>query len=198
MLRPRSFRLIVSVAFFCLAARSGLWAQELTLDLDPANTKIEFTLADVLHTVHGNFALSSGMIHFNPSAHSASGLVVVDVKSGQSGNTMRDRKMHKEILQSEQYPDATFVPTRMSGTFAAQGSSSIQVDGIFRIHGGDHAITLVIPLEVSGTSVSFKTQLAIPYAQWGMKNPSTFLLKVSDKVDLDIAATGHLTQAHQP
>jgi len=33
--------------------------------------------------------------------------------------------------------------------------------------------------------------------QWGMKNPSTFILRVSDKVDLDIAASGHLVQDPQ-
>jgi hypothetical protein len=34
--------------------------------------------------------------------------------------------------------------------------------------------------------------------QWGMKNPSTFILRVSDKVDLDIAASGRLTQDRHP
>ena len=76
----------------------------MTLELDPANTKVEFTLPDVLHTVHGTFAMKSGLIHFNPSSGSASGFVLVDVKSGQSGNSTRDRKMHKDILQSEAIP----------------------------------------------------------------------------------------------
>ena len=41
-----------------------------------------------------NLCPEGGLIHFNPSNGSASGLVVVDVKSGQSGNSKRDRKMH--------------------------------------------------------------------------------------------------------
>ena len=187
--------LYISLTVLCVAgSSSALWAQAMTLELDPANTKVEFTLSDVLHTVHGSFALKSGLIHFNPSNGSASGLVVVDVKSGQSGNGKRDRRMHAEILQSEQYPDATFTPTKMSGSFSPQGSSEIQVDGTFRIHGGDHPVTLVVPLQISGNSANFKTQLIIPYVKWGMKNPSTFVLRVSDKVELDIAASGHLSQ----
>lgn len=187
--------LYISLTVLCVAgSSSAAWAQAMTLELDPANTKVEFTLSDVLHTVHGSFALKSGLIHFNPSNGSASGLVVVDVKSGQSGNSKRDRRMHADILQSEQYPDATFTPTKMSGSFSPQGSSEIQVDGTFRIHGGDHPITLVVPLQVSGNSANFKTQLIIPYVKWGMKNPSTFVLRVSDKVELDIAASGHLSQ----
>ena len=141
----------IFLAILCVAGCStDLWAQEMTLELDPANTKVEFTLPDVLHTVHGTFAMNSGLIHFNPANGSASGSVLVDVKSGQSGNSTRDRKMHKEILQSEQYPDATFTPTKMSGPFSPQGSSEIQVDGTLRIHGSDHRITLVIPLQISG------------------------------------------------
>jgi polyisoprenoid-binding protein YceI len=188
----------IFLAILCVAGcSSDLWTQEMTLELDPANTKVEFTLPDVLHTVHGTFAMKSGLIHFNPSNGSASGSVLVDVKSGQSGNSTRDRKMHKEILQSEEYPDATFTPTKMSGPFSPQGSSEIQVDGTFRIHGSDHPITLVIPLQISGSSANLKTQLVIPYVQWGMKNPSTFILRVSDRVDLEIVASGRVVQGAQ-
>jgi len=52
-------------------------------------------------------------------------------------------------------------------------------------------------LQISGSSANFKTQLVIPYVQWGMKNPSTFILRVSDKINLDIAASGHLVQDPQ-
>lgn len=194
----RRIFLLVSLALLCIAgSSSALWAQAMTLELDPANTKVEFTLSDVLHTVHGSFALKSGLIHFNPSTGSASGLVVVDVKSGQSGNSKRDRRMHADILQSEQYPDATFTAAKMAGPFLPQGSSEITVDGTFRIHGSDHPITLVVPLQISGNSADFKTQLVIPYEKWGMKNPSTFVLRVSDKVELDITASGHLSQDAQ-
>ena len=197
-LRNRMISSHIFLAILCVAGcSSDLWTQEMTLELDPANTKVEFTLPDVLHTVHGTFAMKSGLIHFNPSNGSASGSVLVDVKSGQSGNSTRDRKMHKEILQSEEYPDATFTPTKMSGPFSPQGSSEIQVDGTFRIHGSDHPITLVIPLQISGSSANLKTQLVIPYVQWGMKNPSTFILRVSDKVDLEIVASGRVVQGAQ-
>jgi polyisoprenoid-binding protein YceI len=196
-MRLRQSCILGLLAVFCFAA-PAIWAQDLTFELDPANTKIDFTLGASLHTVHGTFALKSGVIHFNPATGAASGSVVVDVKSGESGNSVRDHKMHKEILQSEQYPEATFSPTKMSGAFQEQGSSTIQVDGIFHIHGSDHAIGLNVPLQISGNSVSFTSHIVIPYEEWGMKNPSSFILRVSDKVDLDLAGTGRLLRDEHP
>jgi polyisoprenoid-binding protein YceI len=168
--------------------------QELTLELDPAQTAISFTLSDVLHTVHGSFKLKSGTIHFNPATGAANGLVVVDVTSGDTGSKGRDRKMHKEILESAKYPQATFTPTKVSGPSALSDMQTFQVSGIFNLHGSDHPVTLTIPITLNGTLLSTRTHMVIPYVAWGLKNPSTFILRVSDKLDLDIDATGLLLQ----
>jgi polyisoprenoid-binding protein YceI len=168
--------------------------QELTLELDPAQTAISFTLSDVLHTVHGSFKLKSGTIHFNPATGAANGLVVVDVTSGDTGSKGRDRKMHKEILESAKYPQATFRPTKVSGPSALSDMQTFQVSGIFNLHGADHPVTLTIPITLNGNLLSTRTHMVIPYVAWGLKNPSTFILRVSDKLDLDIDATGLLLQ----
>ena len=172
-----------------------LQCQEMTLELDPANTRIEFTLAATLHTVHGTFALKSGTIHFDPSTGSASGLVVVDTASGDSGNTSRDHKMHQQILESQQYPEITFTPTKLSGKVELQGDSTVQLDGIFRLHGADHPLTLTVPLQMKGNNLSARTHIVVPYIAWGLKNPSTFALHVSDRVEIDIAAAGRVLPA---
>jgi len=167
-------------------------AQEMTLELDPAQTKIEFTLGATLHTVHGTFALKSGTIHFNPSTGSASGVVVVDATSGDSGNQGRDRKMHKEVLESQRYPEITFTPSKISGKVELPGDSNVQVDGILRLHGADHPVTLTVPVQVKVSTLSARTHLVIPYIEWGLKNPSTFVLHVSEQVEIDITAVGKL------
>ncbi len=171
-------------------------AQEMTLELDPAQTKIEFTLGATLHTVHGTFALKSGTIHFNPSTGAASGLVVVDATSGDSGNQGRDRKMHKEVLESQRYPEITFTLSKMSGKVELQGDSNVQVDGILGLHGADHPMTLTVPVHAKGSTLSARTHLMIPYIEWGLKNPSTLLLHVSDQVEIDITTAGKLPEQH--
>ena len=34
----------------------------------------------------------------------------------------------------------------------------------------------------------------MPYVAWGMKNPSTFLLRVNDNVQIDIAGIAHMLE----
>ncbi len=165
---------------------------EIVLELNPAQTEINFTLPDVLHTVHGTFQLKSGTVRFDPATGAASGAVIVDVSSGASGSPARDRRMHKEILESGRYPEAVFTPTRVEGRFSAEGVAELQLHGLFKIHGGEHEMIFQTRVETKGDQLVANMHGVLPYVKWGMKNPSTFILRVSDKVLLDIRATGHI------
>ena len=167
-----------------------LAAAEKTIELDPAGTVISFTLADVLHTVHGSFKLKRGSLKFDSATGAASGEIVVDVTSGDSGSGGRDKRMHREILESARYPEAVFTADRVSGDLAPRGESQLDVHGAFQIHGASHELTLHFRATVNGGEVAASTGFVIPYVQWGMKNPSNFLLRVSDKVEMTIKTTG--------
>lgn len=177
---------------FFLLCTLPLAAAESTIELDPARTTINFTLADVLHTVHGTFKLKHGSITFDSSTGKASGEIVVDVGSGNSGSGTRDKRMHKEILESARYPDAIFIADRVSGELAPRGASELDVHGAFQIHGANHEMTFHFRADVNGSEVASSTGFTIPYIQWGMKNPSNFLLRVSDKVEMNIQAVGRM------
>jgi len=167
-------------------------AQETVLELDPAQTQIGFTLGDVLHTVHGMFKLRQGTISFNPATGQAGGLMVVDATSGDSGSHARDRKMHKDVLQSEQYPEITFVPQRVQGQVLPAGDFRVQVDGIFTMHGESHPLTLLVQANATGEELTANVTFSVPYVNWGVKNPSTLFLRVNSKVDIAIQAVGHI------
>jgi polyisoprenoid-binding protein YceI len=169
-----------------LLASAALLAQDAVLEIDPAQTKVEFTLGDVLHTVHGAFTVKHATIRFDPATGKATGEMVVDAASGSSGSAARDRRMHKEILESARYPEIVFRPTRVEGRVAPHGASQVQVHGTFTIHGADHEI--VMPAEVEAAAGEYKlfAHFEVPYVKWGMKNPSTFILRVNDKVEISI------------
>lgn len=165
-------------------------AQDVAFQLDSQHTTVAFTLGDVIHTVHGTFKLRQGALRLELASKKLSGEIVVDAKSGDSGGGLRDRKMHREILESDRYPAITFRPDRVEGTVLLQGKSSVKVHGIFNIHGSDHEITVPAEIEMSPDHWTATLHFAVPYASWGMKNPSTLFLKVSESVDIDVTAAG--------
>jgi polyisoprenoid-binding protein YceI len=193
-----SFRLAVCAGLATLVLATACRAQESTVQLDPAQTKIEFSLDGNFHTVHGKFALKGSTIRFDPSTGKMSGAIVVDATSGDTGNGSRDKKMHREILESAKFPEIVFTPGKFTGAFTSDGASKLEVSGQFRLHGQDHDVTLPIDVKADGRNLQITTHIEIPYVQWGLKNPSNFLLHVNDTVALDIQAAGQVQAAGNP
>jgi polyisoprenoid-binding protein YceI len=181
--------------FLVLLACVPLTAEETVADLNPSRTVVTFTVGDVLHTVRGSFKLKRGNVHFDPDTGEAVGEIVVDVTSGNTNGDARDRRMHKDILESARYPEAIFIPDHVTGQVSKVGESRISVHGVFQLHGANHKMRLDFLVRNNGGELSVATDFTIPYVQWGLKNPSTFLLKVSDKAQMHIDASGYMQQS---
>ncbi len=176
-----------------LLATSAI-AQETDFQLDTAQSRVQFTLAATFHAVHGTFQLKNGAIHFNPATGEAGGSLMVDATSGKTGNDRRDRRMHREILEDQKYPEIVFTLQHVSGKLAPEGASQVELQGLMTLHGQQHPMTLAITVQVSQGQVSADARFVVPYLEWGLKNPSTFILRVSDSVNVDVHMVGHLSQ----
>lgn len=193
--RPGALRWapLLVVLTFTFSFVPVLCAQKTIVTLDPAQTKVEITVGSTLHTVHGTFNLKNGQIRFDPASGKASGAIVVDATSGNTDSEGRDKKMHQQVLESRKFSEIVFSPNLVKGTIAPQGTSQVDISGIFHLHGQDHDLTLTISVEpAAGGQLQAKTKFSVPYIKWGLKNPSNFLLKVDDSVDVEIIAIGRL------
>jgi polyisoprenoid-binding protein YceI len=187
----RSITLVAVVtALTQLLAQEASPAQELLLQLDPAKSGASIILTGNMHTVDGSFLLKRGAIRFNPATGRASGEVVFDATSGKTGNGSRDNKMHKDVIQSWHYPEIVFHPDRADGTLSTSGGSTLQVHGMFAIHGAEHEVTFPVEVNLTGTTWSAKASFQVPYVKWGMKNPSVLFLRVGDTVQVQFHAAG--------
>ena len=93
--------------------------------------------------------------------------------------------MHQQILESQKYPEITFTPQKISGTFNPHAASQLELSGIFQLKGQDHPLTATIAVDsAQGSPLHATVNFTIPYIKWGLKDPSTWLLKVSDTVAL--------------
>lgn len=167
-------------------------AQQKTFTLDPAQTKVNFTVDSTLHTVHGDFHLKRGSIQFDSTTGQAGGEIVVDAASGQSGSDGRDKKMHKDVLESPKYSDIVFTPQHVKGTVAAEGKSQVEIEGMLTMHGKSRPATMPLEVQLQGGAGTADGSFTVKYQEWGMKSPSTFILRVSDKVQIHVHAAGRM------
>jgi len=187
-IREFRFFLIASVLLFLIGTSRGQTAEPVNITLDPAATTINWTLGDTLHTVHGSFKLKQGSVSCNPLTGAASGLIEIDATSGESGNSARDHRMNKSILESDRYQLITFRPSHIEGNLGEAIHGDFVVDGIFTLHGQDHLMKMNVSVQPAAGGLSIKTHFAIPYVQWGLKDPSTFVFRVSKDVSIDVTA----------
>jgi len=167
-------------------------APEIVLTLDPAQSKVHFIVDSTLHTVHGTFALKSGVVHFDPETGKATGEIVVYAPSGESGSSSRDKRMHKEILETARFPEVRFRPMQVEGKVGTSGASDVKLSGVFSIHGADHELVAQIHAEFAGDHWKGTGKFSVPYVQWGIKDPSNFLLKVKPVVDVELEMAGEV------
>src|SRR5262249_33832218 len=100
------------------APQTAAAAEELVLTVDPAESRVHWTLDTTLHTVHGTFRRKSGELRFDPATGKAAGEIIADATSGASGNDSRDKKMHQEVLESPKFAEVIFRPERVEGQVA--------------------------------------------------------------------------------
>lgn len=185
----------VAASLLLLALVQPLFPQTaqkgITVHLDPAQTQIRWTLGDVLHTVHGSFRLKGGVVTFDPATGAAEGELLVDLDSGDSGNATRDGLMKKNVLETATYPQAIFHPEKVSGMLRAGSTQQLTVNGTFTIHGKDHPLQLIVSAQSTDPShVVATTHFVVPYVAWGMKDPSTLVLRVGKQVDVVVKLQG--------
>ncbi len=161
-----------SLAIVLLAATS-VCAQRTEVKLNTDITKVNFTVRDVLHTVHGTFKLNQGDLWFDPASGKAGGTLVVNARSGNSGSRTRDRRMNNNVLESDTYPEIKFTPDRIAGKVNLSGHSEFNLHGAFAIHGATHELTMHVKADITGNHITATADFNVPYVNWGLRNPST-------------------------
>ena len=142
-----------------LAIVPAAFAQHETFNVNPDASQVAFALGGSGHHVQGTFHVQSGSIEFDPGAQKISGLVVVAAGSGNSGEPSRDKKMNSDVLDTDHFAEVTFAPSSYQGTLAASGDSTIQVSGVFTLHGTPHDLTVPMQIHIDGANLTAKGPL---------------------------------------
>jgi polyisoprenoid-binding protein YceI len=100
--------------------------------------------------------------------------------------------MEKDELKAPEFKTVAFAPIRFTGTFNPAGDSTLQVHGLFTLLGTPHEIDVPMQVQVGGDQIHAVGSFVVPYVQWGLKDPSTFMIHVEKEVHVDLDLTGTL------
>lgn len=162
------------------------------LELVPAQTRIGFTLDATLHQVEGTAHLLEGALRFDEAAGSAEGRIAIDARSLETGNRLRDRSLHADVLESERYPEIVFAARSFTLARSGPQRGEVVLAGSLRIHGGEHPLEIPAQIERDGDAVRIAAAFRIPYVAWGLRDVSNLLLRVAQDVEVRVEATARL------
>jgi polyisoprenoid-binding protein YceI len=179
-----------SIALTLLALALPLAAGELQIELDPEATTISFRLQATMHSVHGSAMLASGSLGLTTESGVMTGAVGIDATTAETGNKKRDKKMHGKVLLTADHPKIVLLTRRLEGELAQPGASDVTLHGEIEILGQSHEIGIPAHIEIDGGRFTATLEFEVPYVDWGLEDPSTFVLRVAKQVQVTVQATG--------
>jgi polyisoprenoid-binding protein YceI len=190
--KRRTVVALTSIAVLTALVADTAHAEQRVLVLDPAASKVGFTLDATGHEVEGTLGVQSGRIAFDSDSGAASGEIVLDLKSAQTGNDSRDKTMREDVFETGKFPTAVFRAEKVEGTVAPSDTSQVNLLGTLSFHGGEHKMKLPAKVDVQNGRVKADTRFTIPYVEWGLHDPSIMILRVAKVVTVDVHAQGSL------
>ena len=139
--------------------------------MNPDASKVAFSLGGNTHHVDGTFHVQSGSIDFDRTAQTISGSIVVAAGSGNSGDQGRDKKMNSDVLDVAHFAEISFVPKSFQGNIAPAGDSTIQVTGVFTLHGTPHDLTVPMQIHIEGSTLTAKDAFHGSLRSMGIERP---------------------------
>jgi polyisoprenoid-binding protein YceI len=170
----------------------------LKFNLVPANSEASFAVREQLAQRNlpsdavGKTKAVSGAIVLNPdgSVDSGNSKFVVDVTNLQTDSSMRDNYVRRNILQTSQFPQVVFVPTRISGlTFPIpqSGPVTFQLTGNLTIRDVTRPVTWEVTGSITSGEATGTATTSFTFEDFNLPQPKVpVVLSVVDKINLSL------------
>jgi polyisoprenoid-binding protein YceI len=117
--------------------------------------------------------------------------ITIDLRNLKSDQDMRDGFIRNRTLETDKYPLAEFIPTKITGLplmIPTQGQTGFELTGNLTVHGVTKEVTLQgIATFNRDSTVAGRAKTSFTFATFGLTKPAIGrLMNVDDKIDLDI------------
>jgi polyisoprenoid-binding protein YceI len=99
----------------------------------------------------------------------------VDVTTLKSDRSMRDSRIHRQGLESDQFPTATFkstAPVDVPPSTLSGGATKVRVTGDLTLHGVTKPVTIELDVQLNESRIEVVGNYKFPFTQFGMTPPS--------------------------
>jgi len=112
---------------------------------------------------------------------------VIDLRSLQSDDRLRDRFIQMATLQTARFPNAEFVPEAATTPFWSGGQASFQLPGELTVHGVQKAVTLDVSATITKEEVTGTATTEVTLADFGMQTPRVpLVLSIEETIQLEV------------
>jgi polyisoprenoid-binding protein YceI len=137
----------------------------------------------------------SGSIAVNPdgSIDQTTSKIVVDLSTLQTDSNMRDNFVRRNVLNTNQYPNAVFVPTQVTGLpspLPTSGPVSFQLTGNLTIQNVTKPVTWDVTGNIQGDQATGTATTSFTFEDFNLTQPKVpVVLSVVDKINLQLDIT---------
>jgi polyisoprenoid-binding protein YceI len=139
-----------------------------------AGYRVQEVLAGQKNTAVGRTSNVTGSLLLTGSTVSTASFVV-DLRTVVSDQSQRDQQFNGRIMNTSQFPDATFTltkPISLGAVPRVNQTVSVKATGTLAMHGVTHAVTATMQARDSGSVIQISGQIAVVFADWDIANPS--------------------------
>ena len=118
--------------------------------------------------------------------------LVISLKELKSDQEMRDGYVRGRTLETDKFPDAVFVPTKIDGLprmIPATGQVGVSLSGDLTIHGVTKPVIFqgIATMNPRDSTVAGRAQANLSFSAFGITRPTlTRLVSVDDKIVLEL------------
>lgn len=187
----------LSLALLLSAVSLPLAGQGFQLKLAPEGNIARFIAKEVFIGVELPFEPTgvtsgvSGQLVFNADQRvdSTKSRVTVDLTTLKTDNATRDGQLKKQSLETENYPNAVFVPTHvvgLNGPIPTDGELKFSLVGQLTIHGTTRPTTWAVTAKAEKGRYTGTARSTITFDLFGLTKPkSPRVLSIRDEVRLE-------------
>jgi polyisoprenoid-binding protein YceI len=137
-------------------------------------------------TVSGNLVIAP-----DGSIPVGSSKLTADLRNLKSDQNQRDGYIRNRVLETEKFPAAEFVPTKIDGLpkmIPFTGQAGVQITGNLTVHGVTKEVTFqgIVTFNRNGT-IAGRAKTTFNFATFGLSKPTIArLMSVDDKITLEL------------